>query len=236
MPMLFDLADACRASGLRVVETPGWRTRGHGQMSSVETVVCHHTATPASAPGDYPSLRIVRDGRTGLPGPLSQLGLGRSGRVYVIAAGLAYHAGATRTSAESNGCAIGIEAEHPGGSTPWGDRQYDAYVRLCAALCEHYRLTPARVLGHREVAVPPGRKPDPTFDLAAFRRRVTDLMEDDMPYTDWPQRDRDALVGDVVTALLKTELGNGETVRNNLRRAGDTRALAREIKRELDAK
>lgn len=29
--MLTDLADACRASGLRVLEEPGWRTRGHGR-------------------------------------------------------------------------------------------------------------------------------------------------------------------------------------------------------------
>ncbi len=40
-----------------------------------------------------PSLGVIRDGRPGLKGPLSQLGLGRDGAYYVIAAGRAQHAG-----------------------------------------------------------------------------------------------------------------------------------------------
>ncbi|WP_107768418.1 peptidoglycan recognition protein family protein [Nocardioides terrigena] len=170
--MLTDLAAACRKSGLPVTEIDGWRTRGHGSLSAVETIACHHTATPKSAAGDYPSLRVVRDGRSDLPGPLSQLGLGRDGTVYVIAAGVAYHAGATFTTAQDNWHAIGIEAEHDGVS-PWPPAQYAAYVRLVAALCEHYGLAPARALGHKEIATPKGRKIDPNFDMIQFRSDVT---------------------------------------------------------------
>lgn len=169
--MLTDLADACRKSGLKVVEVDGWKGRGHGPMSSVDTIACHHTATSAKAAGNYPSLGIVRDGRSDLPGPLAQLGLGRDGTVYVIAAGVCYHAGATFEKRQDNWHAIGIEAEHDGLS-PWPAAQQNAYIRLCAALCEHYGLAADRVLGHKEIATPLGRKVDPNFDMPAFRRDV----------------------------------------------------------------
>lgn len=177
--ILTDLADACRKSGLKVVEVDGWRTRGHGQMTAVETIVPHHTATKKSIPGDYPSMRVVRDGREGLPGPLAQIGLGRSGTVYVIAAGVCYHAGAVSSRSTDNWHAIGIEAEADGLSS-WPEQQMDAYARLCAALCEHYGLTADRVLAHKEIAAPLGRKADPNFPMDAFRARVTDCLEDDM--------------------------------------------------------
>lgn len=169
--MLTDLADACRKSGLRVVEVDGWRTRGHGGLSSLDSIVCHHTATSRAAAGDYPSLRIVRDGRTGLPGPLSQLGLGRNGTVYVIAAGVAYHAGETFNPHQDNWHALGIEAEHDGVS-PWPVEQHAAYARLVVALVTHYGIPVANVQGHKEVAKPLGRKIDPTFSMDDFRRLV----------------------------------------------------------------
>ena len=170
--LLTDLADACRKSGLKVVEVEGWKTRGHGHLSGVNTIVCHHTATPASAAGDYPSLRIVRDGRSDLPGPLSQLGLGRSGTVYVIAAGVAYHAGVTHLPRQDNWHAIGIEAEHPGVGE-WSDEQYAAYARLVVALTDHYGVPLANVQGHKEIAKPTGRKIDPNFDMDRFRAAVS---------------------------------------------------------------
>ena len=175
--LLTDLADACRKSGLKVVETPGWKTRGHGALYSVQTIVCHHTATAKSAPGDYPSIGVVRDGRSDLAGPLAQLGLGRSGTVYVIAAGVAYHAGEVRESSMDNWHAIGIEAEADGLS-PWPAAQIDAYARLCAALADHYHVPVARVLGHKEVCAPAGRKTDPNFDMDAFRARVANAGRD----------------------------------------------------------
>lgn len=174
--ILLDLADACRKSGLPVEEIDGWRTRGHGQFLGVNSIVCHHTATPKSAVGNYPSLRIVRDGRSDLPGPLSQLGLGRDGKVYVIAAGVAWHAGATFFPRQDNWHAIGIEAEHDGAS-PWPMVQHAAYVRLVAALVEHYGIALSNVQGHKEVAKPLGRKIDPNFDMTDFRRRVSAVSQ-----------------------------------------------------------
>lgn len=172
--MLTDLADILRNAGLNVVEVDGWKTRGHGVMASAKGILIHHTAGPAT--GDFPSLRVVRDGRSDLAGPLSQLGLGRTGTWYVIAAGRSYHAGATiDDSIFGNSNAIGIEAEATGspatntGHAHWPDVQYESYVRGVKALQAAYGIPTSRVLGHKEAAVPAGRKPDPNFSMPEFR-------------------------------------------------------------------
>lgn len=173
------LADAARLTGYPVVEVGGWRGRGHGGMRVGEGVTGHHTADGPA--GDYPSLNIVRDGRAGLAGPLSQLGLGRSGTIYVIAAGLAYHAGASAWAGylDLNDEFLGIEAESTGVRDDWTPQQRDAYPRLVAALLFYMRRDAGRFAGHREVCRPAGRKIDPAFwDLNAFRDRVEWLLGD----------------------------------------------------------
>jgi len=156
------LADAARTSGLIVVEVAGWRTRGHGPMRVVEGVVGHHTATGDAAKGDYPSLNVVTNGRAGLPGPLCNFGLGRSGIVYVIAAGVGYHAGASRWAGftDLNDEFLGIEAEDNGDGR-WTNAMLDAYPRLVAALLRYMRRGVDRYISHRGCAIPAGRKPDP---------------------------------------------------------------------------
>lgn len=179
--LLTDLADVLRRGGLDVEEMAGWRTRGHGPMGGVRTIVCHHTAGPRS--GEAPSLNTVMNGRPGLEGPLSHLVLGRSGTWYVVAAGLCWHAGATWTADQGNSWAIGIEAEATG-VDGWPTEQYQSYARGCRVLADHYRVPVDRVLGHKEVAKPAGRKVDPNFDMNAFRRAVaavtTSKEDDDM--------------------------------------------------------
>ena len=86
------LPEVLERAGLKVAEQPGWRTRGHGDMGTVRGVMCHHTAGPKN--GIMPSLGIVTNGRPELAGPLAQLCLGRDGTYFVVAAGLASHAGA----------------------------------------------------------------------------------------------------------------------------------------------
>lgn len=208
--MLTDLADACRASGLTVAEIPGWRTRGHGEMTSVDTIVAHHTAGPAS--GDMPSLGVIANGRPGLPGPLAQLGLSRSGVVYVVAAGVCWHAGAVTRREYDNRHAIGIEAEATG-IDPWSPVQYAAYVKLCAALCDHYGVPVDLVLGHKEVCDPPGRKIDPNFDMPTFRRHIEEAT---MPSAK-----------DIVDEFMSRELNKDGslTVAKALRQASDARKV-----------
>lgn len=177
--MLTNLGDILRNAGLRVIEVPSARTRGHGQMSHPKGILWHHTATSAKAAGNYPSQRIVTEGRSDLPGPLCNLGLGRDGTWYFVAAGLAYHAGAgSYPGIGSNGNAslIGIEAEHPGtAGNPWPPAQIDSYRRGSAALAKAFGLSADRVIGHKEWA--PRRKIDPIgLDMNAERRFVADYM------------------------------------------------------------
>ncbi|WP_409186503.1 N-acetylmuramoyl-L-alanine amidase [Amycolatopsis sp. VS8301801F10] len=170
--LLTSLATIARSAGLKVVEQPGWTARGHGQMSGVKAVVCHHTAGPAA--GNAPSLGVVQNGRSDLAGPLAHYVLGRDGTVYVVAAGLCWHAGAVLNNNWSNNYAIGIEAEATG-TAAWPEVQLDAYARLCRALCAAFGLPISAVLGHKEVCSPRGRKSDPNFDMGAFRARISAL-------------------------------------------------------------
>jgi hypothetical protein len=184
------------------VEAAGWTTRGHGQFKSLEGVVGHHTGTPDTAPGDYPSLRIVRDGRSDLPGPLCNYGLGRSGTVYVVAAGVAWHAGASSFAGFTNlnTTFLGIEAESAGGGR-WTPAQLDAYPRLVAACLRAMGRGADRYVSHRTCATPAGRKPDPTgIEDSWMRARVAALLGttggDDMaqvPQDEW-NRVRDAIL------------------------------------------
>lgn len=165
------LARVARKTGYPVVEVSGWKTRGYGGMSKVHTVVCHHTAGPRS--GNYPSLNVVTHGRPGLAGPLAHYGIGRDGKIYVIAAGRANHAGKVRKAAYANSHAIGIEAENTGTGEPWSNAQMDSYVKLCRALRDEFKIKTSAILGHKEVCSPKGRKIDPYgFSMGTFRKAV----------------------------------------------------------------
>jgi hypothetical protein len=174
MPYLTDLAGVARKTSLEVIEVPGWETRGRGEMSDVRAVVCHHTAT-LNRTADMPSLDTLINGRPDLSGPLSHIGLSRSGRIYVIAAGRCNHAGTVQDPSWGNSHAIGIEAEATGTDATWPEAQMAAFAQLCRALIDHFGLSVSAVLGHKEVADPPGRKIDPNFDMALFRARVSAL-------------------------------------------------------------
>ena len=197
---LTDLATVCREAGLKVVEVKGWKTRGHGKFRGTKTVVCHHTAGPSK--GNMPSLNVIAFGRAGLAGPLCNLGLGRDGTVYIVAAGYGYHAGVVRSQSYANDYAIGIEAEATG-LTTWPEVQMDAYALLCKALCDHYGIGVDRVLGHKEVCSPVGRKTDPNFSMDALRtsvrhiaairaERAKELIEEMTSPKNWDAEDKKA--------------------------------------------
>ena len=174
MPYLTDLAGVAGKTSLEVIEVPGWETRGRGEMSDVRAVVCHHTAT-LNRTADMPSLDTLINGRPDLSGPLSHFGLSRSGKVYVIAAGRCNHAGTVQNPSWGNSHSIGIEAEATGTDATWPEVQLAAFAQLCRVLVDHFGLSVSAVLGHKEIADPPGRKIDPNFDMDAFRARVSAL-------------------------------------------------------------
>lgn len=166
------------AAGLKVALVPGWESRGHSEMGKVLGVICHHTAGPLS--GNMPSLGTLVNGRPDLAGPLAQLGLGRDGTFYVVAAGLCWHAGNGNWQGITMGNSnfVGIEAENTGlpNDAPWPDVQLDAFKRGVAAILSHAGRPALYCAGHKEYARPLGRKDDPDFDMQAFRDEVGQIM------------------------------------------------------------
>lgn len=198
-------------ANLKVAFDPGWETRGHGDVGRTFGVICHHTGTPSSRPGNMPALKTLRDGRMGkdgkmLVGPLCHLGLGRDGTYYMIAAGKAHHAGPGVWTGITGGNDhfIGIEAVHSGlKSDPWPEAQLDAYRRGVAAILKHLGLSHERCAGHKEYAQPLGRKNDPTFDMSQFRADVAKLMEGDGGAIPAPLIAKDTLVGGVKLPTMR---------------------------------
>jgi len=151
------LADRLRGAGLNVVEVAGWQTRGSTTFNPYGALD-HHTA--GSASGNAPSLTVCIYGRTGLPGPLCQVLMGRDNTCYVIAAGRANHAGTGGWQGlAGNSSVYGIERENVGTTAePWRPDQTDAAARAHAALirgragadmvCRHAEWTSRKVDTH----------------------------------------------------------------------------------------
>ncbi|MEY4582243.1 MAG: hypothetical protein RL701_6946 [Pseudomonadota bacterium] len=176
------LPEVLGAAGLKVALVRGWEQRGRREFGQTLGVLCHHTAGPGKHKGNMPTLRMLVEGRPNLRGPLAQLGLGRDGTYYVVAAGVANHAGDGSALGITNGNDhfIGIEAENTGhADDPWPEVQLDAYRRGCAAILQHVGLRAEHCVGHKEYA--PTRKSDPSFDMGEFRRGVALILDGAAP-------------------------------------------------------
>ncbi|MGW4742344.1 N-acetylmuramoyl-L-alanine amidase [Nocardia xishanensis] len=169
------LADVLREEGLRVVEFPGWRERGHGDFGEIWGVIAHHTG------GSHTPCAEIAYGLPNLAGPLSQLHLDRDGTVTVVAAGVAWHAGVGRWPGlpedNANFHTIGIEAVN-NGTEGWSPEQYDAYVGCCAAILRRLGHGADRVIGHKEWAGSKQGKWDPGgMDMDQFRADVAERLK-----------------------------------------------------------
>lgn len=77
--------------GCPVNQISGWKTRSNGNpWGAVVGCMDHHTAMDSP---DSVNIRVLRDGRPGLRGPLCNFGVGDDGVIDIIAAGPANHAG-----------------------------------------------------------------------------------------------------------------------------------------------
>ena len=175
-------------AGLKVAEQSGWQNRGRGDVGRIVGVICHHTSGPKT--GNMPSLGVVINGRDDLQGPLAQLCLGRDGTFFVVAAGRCNHAGMGNWQGFTSGNTnfIGIEAENtgelrgPGADFPWPTVQMDAYRHGVAAILKKIGANAIMCCGHKEYALPMGRKDDPSFDMNEFRRDVAAIMAGAAPH------------------------------------------------------
>lgn len=177
------LPHVLKSAGLKVALVPGWESRGRAEMGEVLGVICHHTG--GERHGNMPTLQLLIDGRSDLSGPLSQLGLGRDGTFYVIAAGRCNHAGAGIWNDVTNGNSnfIGIEAENTGGANdfPWPAVQVDAYQRGVAAILKFIGQPAMACAAHKEYALPAGRKQDPVFNMTEFRGAIAAILAGTAP-------------------------------------------------------
>lgn len=179
---LYWMADILRKAGCQVHDDPvavgKWKERGHEEFGAPKGVLLHHTACDGHFDKDLPDVAVLIKGRPApnpLAGPLCNLGLGRSGTFYPIAAGLAYHAGRGAWHDVTNGNyhLIGIEMENSGlPDDPWPAVQLEAARKGVRALLNYIHAPFSMCAGHKEYALPHGRKVDPDFDMDAFRKSL----------------------------------------------------------------
>ncbi len=171
------IADVLAAQGVKLVEYPGWRNRGHGNFKDIRGVMVHHTGS------DSATAASIANGRPDLAGPLSQLHIARDGTVTVVAVGVAWHAGVGMypwlPTNMGNWHMIGIECANSGTSptaphrTHWPDEQYFALVNCCAAVNRRLSQTSARTIGHKEYAGRAQGKWDPgAIDMDILRADI----------------------------------------------------------------
>ena len=178
------LAEVLKRADLKVSEVPGWQNRGNNDVGRIFGVICHHTV--GNKNGNMPTLNNLIHGDAKLAGPKAQLGLGRDGTFYVIAAGRANHAGKGVFEFQENGTKtvirngnsnlIGIEGENTGlnNDMPWPAVQVEAFQRGVAAILKQIGRSHEFCIGHKEWAK--GRKIDPLFSMKDFRTKVQAFM------------------------------------------------------------
>lgn len=178
-PLLW-LPEALRDYGVKVVLVDGWRTRGREGVFAPRAMMDHHTASHRGS-GAMPALGICTFGRPDLPGPLCQVLGGRNGKVAVIAAGRANHAGfggpfRTIPMDSGNAFSVGFEIEHDGIGEPYTDEQLMMIFRTNAAVLDGLGQDQSWLLFHKTWTT---RKidPDSGVTLRPWRRGTAEARE-----------------------------------------------------------
>jgi len=187
-PSASTFAQLLRAEGVTVVEVGEWETRNRnhkGPWGPVHGVMIHHTVTS----GSEQTVRICRDGYSGLPGPLCHGVITKDGRVHLVGYGRANHAGLgdpdvlraviaeqaaptdDEATVDGNRHFYGFECENLGnGKDPWPEAQLEAIERVSAAICRHHGWPVRSVIGHLDWQ--PGKVDPRGFTMASMRDRV----------------------------------------------------------------
>jgi len=179
-----------KAEGVKVSEYPGWLTRERDDETGkdfgpVHMVLNHHT-------GGRDALdTVAKNGVAGLPAPLAQIYLARTGVAWLCSKGRANHAGLMAVNAytsflneasthpapskasgtiDGNDVAYGIETENRGdGQDVYPRVQYDAWVRINAAFCREFGWSAESCGCHKETSIE--GKPDPRGPVEGYGTR-----------------------------------------------------------------
>lgn len=224
---------AARETGVSVVAGPDWTTAGHGSTPGrLLGTMWHDTVTPYTW-SDANLARLLRQGYTGLPGPIANIGIGSTGNILLVAAGRAYHAGSGSWSGIPSGNlnTVGIEVQNPG-TVPWRAKQLEVVRSFVYYLHDELNLPASRSIGHKEWA--PSRKRDPhSVDMPAERRRLEARLQsqggdDDLT----PEQDRmlKAVYRQLCEGRDAPAASNSATIRT---RTWQTNAAAGRMERNL---
>ena len=185
MDLRIDL-DSGLMRGVRQIASPNHDSRPPGVEADL--IVVHGISLP---PGEFGGPWIDRLFTNTLPAGVhpyfteigslrvsSHVVIERDGAVtqYVRFTERAWHAGKSNYQGREacNDFSVGVELEGTD-TQPYTDAQYDSLAKAVAALCAAYpRLSPARLVGHSDIA--PGRKtdPGPAFDWPRARRLIAE--------------------------------------------------------------
>lgn len=139
----------------------------------IDVIVLHHTGS-----------NNFRGGLSTLTTPNGQKSvsahylLAKDGTIYQLVDDKyrAYHAGESAlhgVPTDVNARSIGIEIVSDGTPGSYTEAQYKALEKLVPYLMQEYKVPLDNLLGHKDVAIPKGRKDDPAnFDFARIRNAV----------------------------------------------------------------
>lgn len=182
------VAEGLRFNRVQVSFEPGWQTRGNGFVfpnGRPQGLITHHTGVDYGA-----GLSVLVNGRPDLTGPLCNCCTFPDGRIHVVAAHPANHAGASGgrsmgplpVTQSFNRLVWGNEVMYPG-TKPWTAAQYRS-ARVLAGVISGVlgRPNPEWCRGHFETSV--SGKWDPgagaghriSFDMRRFRAEVWDAL------------------------------------------------------------
>jgi len=142
--------------------------------ADIDTIVLHHTASNNGAA----DLAHMRNPKAEVS---AHYMVDRDGKIYQLVndGKRAWHAGPSQLHGKPtdvNARSIGIEIVNDGGGkTPYTDAQYKAITQLVGYLKQEYKVPMDNILGHKDVAVPKGRKSDPSsnFDWTRVRKGIS---------------------------------------------------------------
>ncbi|MFD7922556.1 N-acetylmuramoyl-L-alanine amidase [Streptomyces sp. NPDC059740] len=216
--------------GLKYVGVGNWRTHnraGHGAWGGVNGFIWHHTgATISAASAKTYAAGTLYNGRSDLPGPLCHASIGLDGTVYLVGWGRTNHAGGgdpkvlqhvinedytgqlhpTKGNAngtDGNAHFYGVEIQYSG-SKKMAPAQYEAALRLSAAILDHHGWTEKSVIGHGEWSNDkwdPGCAPGKIMDMVAVRADVKKTLAGNPPATDSSKEIDDMSATDIYKAV-----------------------------------
>ena len=159
-----------------LVPVHGHETRSNktGGLQSINGILKHHTASPASWNWER-DLEYLAFTNPYAPSPICQLYHDRTGRVAIVADGAANHGGKGGAYKPGGPLYVGVDAANyvlignemgnAGTGEVWPWRQILASITTDALICLAERLPPGAIFAHKEYCGPgttqPGRKIDP---------------------------------------------------------------------------